>query len=131
MLKKYLSVTAVLALSSLSYAGQIDVVNETKKEIQVKIQAKEDKAHFVQSVSADPLSSFKVEALRLNGKTDYSIVGHISPFTPLSPCKDLSVEKNYKVTFQSNHLGTTCTAEEEKEESHSTVGKSKSPEKAG
>ena len=116
MLKKYVSVTAVLALSSLSYAGQIDVVNETKKEIQVKIQAKGDKANFVQSVSADPLSSFTVDTPRLNGKTDYSIVGHISPFTPLSQCKDLSVGKNYKVTFQNNHAGTTCTAEEEKVE---------------
>ena len=69
MLKKYLSVITVLALSSLSYAGQIDVVNETKKEIQVKIQAKGDKAYFVQSISADPLSSFTVDAVRLNGKS--------------------------------------------------------------
>ena len=124
MLKKYLRVTAVLALSSLSYAGQIGVVNKTKKEIQVKIQAKGDKAHFVQSISADPLSSFTVDTPRLNGKTGYSLKGHISPFTPLSQCKDLSVEKNYKVTFQSNHAGMTCTAEEEKAES-------KTIEKAG
>jgi hypothetical protein len=122
MLKKYLSVTAVLALSSLSYAGQINVVNETKKEIQIKIQAKGDKAHFVQSISADPFSSFTVDTPRLNGKTDYSLKGHISPFTPLSQCKDLSVEKTYKVTFHHNHAGTTCTAEEEE---------SKSPKKAG
>ena len=114
MLKKYVSVTAVLALSSLSYAGQINVVNETKKEIQIKIQAKGDKAHFVQSISADPLSSFTVGTPRLNGKTGYSLKGHISPFTPLSQCKDLSVEKNYKVTFHHNHAGTTCTADEEK-----------------
>ncbi len=120
MLKKYVSVTAVLALSSLSYAGQIDVVNETTKEIQVNIQAKGNKAHFVQSIPVDPFSSFTVEIPRLNGKTHYSIKGHISPFTPLSQCKDLSVEKNYRVTFQNNHTGTTCTAEEEKADSKTT-----------
>jgi hypothetical protein len=120
MLNKYVNVTAVLALSSLSYAGQMNVVNETKKEIQVKIQAKGDKAHFVQSIPADPLSSFTVETPRLNGKTGYSLKGHISPFTPLSQCKDLSVEKNYKVTFHHNHAGTTCMAEEEKADSKTT-----------
>lgn len=120
MLKiKCFAVTAVLALSSLSYAGQMDVVNETKKEIQLKIQAKGDKTSFVQFISADPHSSFKVETTQFNGKSGYSIKGHISPFTSLSKCKDLSVDKNYTVTFQSNHAGTTCTAAELEEKKES------------
>jgi hypothetical protein len=110
--KKSLILTAVLASSSLSHAGQIDVVNENKTELKVKIQAEGDKVNFLQSIPADPHSSFKVETAQLNGKSVYSIKGHTSPFMSGDKCKHLIVDKNYTVTFAKSSLGITCIAEE-------------------
>lgn len=112
--RKSLILTTVLASSSLSYAGQIDVVNENKTELKIKIQAEGDKANFIQSIPADPHSFFKVETTKLNGKSSYFIKGHTSPFVSGDQCKHLSVDKNYTVTFAKSSLGSTCTAEETK-----------------
>jgi hypothetical protein len=110
--KKTFILTAVLASSSLSYSGQIDVVNENKTELKVKIQAEGDKVNFLQSIPADTHSSFKVETTQINGKSSYFIKGHTSPFVSGDQCKHLSVDKNYTVTFAKSSLGITCIAEE-------------------
>jgi hypothetical protein len=100
-------------------ASRIEVVNENKKSLKVKIKAEgssiqEDLATYVKEIPAEHYSTFSVEEPDLKGKSYYSIQGDTSPFTPGDKCARLSVEKNYKVTFLNDAIGTSCVAQEMK-----------------
>lgn len=117
--RKTLSLAAagLLTFSAVSQAGRIDVVNENKKALRIKIQAEGDKfnetlATYVKDIPAEHYSEFRVEATDLKGKSHYSIKGDTSPLTTGDKCQHLSVEKDYKVTFLNDAAGTTCVAEE-------------------
>jgi hypothetical protein len=108
-----------LSLVHSALASRIDVVNENKKSLKVKIKAEgsdvqEDLATYVKEIPAEHHSTFSVEGTDLKGKSHYSIKGDTNPFTPGGQCDHLSVEKNYKVTFLNEAVGTTCVAEEVK-----------------
>lgn len=112
-----LAMASFLVLSSASHAGKIDVVNENKKALRIKIQAEGNKinetlATYVKDIPAEHYFDFRVEATDLKGKTHYSIKGDTSPLTSGDKCQHLSVEKDYKVTFLNDAAGTTCVAEE-------------------
>lgn len=112
---KYLSlaVVGVLAFSVATQAGNIDVVNENKKSLKIKIEAEgEPSAVSFHTIPSEQNSSFEIKAEALNGKSHYSIKGDTNPFTLGDKCQHLSVEKDYKVTFLNDKLGTTCVAEE-------------------
>jgi len=115
MIKQTLLMSAFcsLALSSVSYAGTVNVVNENNKTIDIKIEAEGDSnAVSKRQISADRESSFEVTTDQLNGKSYYSIKGDTSAFTPGGKCDHLSVDKNYNVTFLNDKMGTTCLSEE-------------------
>ena len=110
-----LTAVCILAFSSLALAGNIEVSNENKKDLKVKIEPEGDsKASFTQQISPEEKSSFSIVADQLNGKSHYSIKGDTSAFTSGGKCEHLNVEKDYKVTFQNDKVGTTCVAEETK-----------------
>lgn len=114
-LRKKLAYTTlgVLLLTSSSFASKINVVNENKKPIQIKIEAEGDtSAVSKREITADHKSTFEVNSGQLNGKSYFSIKGDTSAFTPGGKCDHLSVEKNYKLTFQDDKVGTSCVAEE-------------------
>jgi hypothetical protein len=128
MLKKTLLISAFssLILSSVSYAGKIDVVNENHKALDIKIEAEGDsKAVSKQQVSADHKSSFEVTSAQLNGKSYFSIKGDTSAFTPGGKCDHLSVDKDYKVTFLNDKMGTSCISEEIEKKEDKTSSDSK------
>jgi hypothetical protein len=113
-------ITIALSLSIIhcAMAGRIDVVNENKKPLKVKIKAegssvRENLAEYTKEIPAVYQSAFLVEESDLKGKSYYSIKGDTNPFTPGDKCSHLSVEKNYKVTFLNDTAGTTCVAIEE------------------
>jgi len=107
-----LSVASFAVMGSV-YAGNIDVSNENKKELKVKIEPEGDSnASFIQQISADQKSSFIINSSQLNGKAYFSIKGDTSAFTSGGKCEHLSVDNDYKVTFQNDKVGTTCIAEE-------------------
>lgn len=111
----YLAIAmAVLFLfpGGMALAGKVEVVNENEKELKVKIQAEGAAASYTQHIPAGVHSSFTVEKEQLKGKSHYSIKGDTNPFTPGGRCKDLDVDKNYKITFKNDALGTTCLADE-------------------
>jgi hypothetical protein len=117
------TLSTILTCLSLSFhsalASRIDVVNENEKPLKIKIQAEgssvqETLATYITEISAKHQSTFSVEPSNLGGKSYYSIKGDTNPFTPGSKCENLSVEKNYKVTFLDKAVGTTCVAEETK-----------------
>jgi DNA-directed RNA polymerase subunit L len=112
-----LAVVSLLMLSSVGQAGRIDVVNENKKALRIKIQAEGDTLHemlatYVKEIPSEHYFEFRVDATDLKGKSHYSIKGDTSPLTAGDKCQHLSVEKNYKVTFLNDVTGTTCVAEE-------------------
>ena len=115
MLKKSLMLSAIITIGfvSVSHAGELNVLNENNKELLIKIEAVGDSsAFFKQTIPADKISSFTINASQLNGKTKFTIMGDTSTFTAGDKCKNLSVDKNYKVTLTTDTIGTTCTAEE-------------------
>lgn len=114
-LNKYLAAATLsfLALTTVSQAGEIKVINENKKTLGIKIEAEGDSnAVSKQEISAEHQSSFRVTKTQLNGKSYFSIKGDTSAFTSGGRCEHLSVEKDYTVTFQDDKVGTTCIAEE-------------------
>lgn len=114
----------ILSFGSLSLvhsatASRIDVVNENKKSLKIKVKAEgsdvqENLATYTKEIPADQNSTFVVDRSDLKGKSYYSIKGDTNPFTPGDKCHHLSVEKDYKVTFLNDAVGTTCLAEEVK-----------------
>ena len=114
-----IALSCAMSVSSLSPAmtGKIDVVNENKKALQIKIQAEGDNigeklATYPKEIPAEFYFTFLVQPSDLKGKSHYSIKGVTSAFTPGGKCDHLSVDKNYKVTFLNDTAGTSCVAEE-------------------
>src|SRR5688500_15080682 len=98
-------------------AGRVDVVNENTKNLKIKIEAEGDKlaeslASYVKEIPSEHYFSFLVDEADLKGKSHYSIKGVTNAFVPGDKCQHLSVNKNYKVTFLNETIGTTCVAEE-------------------
>jgi hypothetical protein len=113
----YLGVVSVLFVVPSAFAGKLDVVNENKKALTVRIKADggnmgENLATYVKEIPAEYYFTFIVDNSDLKGKSHYSIKGDTSAFTSGDKCQHLSVEKNYRVTFLNNTVGTTCVAEE-------------------
>ncbi|MCE3231512.1 MAG: hypothetical protein K0R52_1440 [Alphaproteobacteria bacterium] len=113
-LKKAILPVAVLAAClTATHAVQLQIVNENKKEIKIKIEPEGDTATaFTQTIPADYNSTLTLDVKQFSGKSYFSIKGDTSAFTPGGKCEHLSVDKDYKVTFQNNDIGTTCVAEE-------------------
>lgn len=112
-----LSFACFLAMAHPAVAGRIDVVNENKKSLTVKIKAEGDNinenlATYIKEIPTEYYFTFMVESSDLKGKSHYSIKGDTNAFTPGGKCDHLSVDKNYKVTFLNDVAGTTCVAEE-------------------
>jgi hypothetical protein len=98
-------------------ASRIEVVNENKKPIKIKIEAEGNNINkkmttYTQEIPSEYYYSFRIATSDLNGNSYYSIKGDTSAFTPGGKCNHLSVEKNYKVTFLNDSVGTSCIAEE-------------------
>lgn len=120
---KKVTLTALATLTSIFAlhippldAGTIQVINENKKNLKIRIKAEgdianEDLASYIQIIPAEQYFSFIVTAGDLKGKTHYSIKGDTNPFTVGDKCTHLSVLDNYRVTFINDVAGTTCVAE--------------------
>ena len=107
--------SALLTLPAL--AGRVDVINENKKALKIRVEAEgnkvtEELASYTKEIPAENFFTFLVDASDLKGKSHYSIKGDTTAFTPGDKCQHLSIDKNYKVTFLNDAVGTSCIAEE-------------------
>lgn len=107
----------ITACAFPAIAGRVDVVNENKKVLKIKIEAEGDKINeplvsYIKEIPSDYHFYFLVDESDLKGKSHYSIKGATSAFAPGDKCQHLSVDKDYKVTFLNETIGTTCVAEE-------------------
>lgn len=112
-------VLGLAIFAPLAQAGKIQVVNENKKKLSVKIQAEGDRmnenlAEYDVMIPPEYLYEFFVTKADLKGKNIFSIRGDTSFFSPGGSCNDLSVDKAYKVVFKNDTLGTSCVATEVK-----------------
>jgi len=110
-------VTLSTALPLTLKADRVQVINENKKALGVKIQAEgdtlnENLAEFNLIIPAEYYYEFFVTKSDLKGKNLYSIKGDTSPLTAGGSCKNLSVDKKYKVVFKNDTVGTSCVATE-------------------
>jgi len=109
--------TFVVSIATLSstMAGHVDVKNENKKGLKVRISAEGNSTEvlpsYIQEIPAEETFRFRVDSSNLGGKSHYSIKGATTAFTG-DKCIHLSVEKDYAVTFLNDTVGTTCLAEE-------------------
>jgi hypothetical protein len=96
-------------------AGTVKVINENKKDLELNIKAQgamtEKLSSYIQNIPAESQYSFTVQPENLKGKSTYLITGKTNPFLGDS-CKNLSVDKDYQLTFTNDTLGTTCIAQE-------------------
>ena len=114
--KLYVSTISFLALAHPSIASKIDIVNENKKALTVKIKGEGDNTRetlttHTKEIPAEVSSTFIISKSDINNKTFYSIKGETGSFSPSGRCEYLNVDKNYKVTFLNNASGTNCIAE--------------------
>ena len=115
--KIYSGVALAILLNSDVIASRLDIVNENKKELTVKVRADGDETTeklttHIKKIPAELPSTLVISKSDINNKTYFSIKGDTSPFTQGGKCDYLNVEKNYQVTFLNDTAGTTCIAEE-------------------
>ncbi len=112
----YIGAISFLAFAYPSLASKIEIVNENKKALTVKVKGEGDDTRekltmHVKEIPADLSSTLTINKSDINNKTFYSIKGETGPFSPSGRCEYLNVDKNYKVTFLNDAIGTTCIAE--------------------
>ncbi len=98
-------------------ADRLQIVNENKKELTVKVRAEgdpltENLAERRINIPAEHYYEFYVSSSDLGGKSLYSIEGDTNPFTPGGSCQNMRVNKKYKVIFKNDTVGTSCVATE-------------------
>lgn len=108
---KFIVITSLFCTIPLQ-AGTVQVVNENKKPLKLKItpEGTDARQEYIIDLAADQYTSFEITSDQLGGKNYYTINGSTSIFS--GTCKNLSIDKNYKVTFQNDQVGTTCLADE-------------------
>ncbi len=98
-------------------AGELRVVNENKKELQIKLIPEGAATETVHKanyrIKPESYIVLKVAQKNIDNKSYFSIKGDTNwAGVGNDTCEHLSVHKNYRVTFQNNTIGTTCIAEE-------------------
>lgn len=115
MIKKYIVICTLLGafFSPISQASKIEVVNENKKEIDIKIMPEGDSTTVYKiRIPAAEIFSFEMAPKLFKGKQYFSIKGDTSSFTPGGKCERLDCKKDYVITFQDDKVGTSCVADE-------------------
>lgn len=99
------------------YISELRIVNETKKPLHVEIvpegSTTEDlnklkydfRPHTYQVVNISSNNINKKNYFKIKGDTNWAALGRGS-------CDNLSIHKNYRITFQERAIGTACYAEE-------------------
>jgi len=119
-MNRYLSATVlslILMSPPLLKAERVQVINENKKPLSIKIQAEGDKLteklpKYKIKIPEEEYYEFYVVKAALNGKNVFSIKGDTSSFTSGGKCDNLSVDKKYKIVFKNDTVGTSCVATE-------------------
>jgi hypothetical protein len=103
---------AISFLTPKTYAGKVKVVNENKHAVWFRLIPQEHhiRPKYNLKVSRKSHKYLNVTSKDIAGKTIYSIEGEKKYGG--DSCINLSVDKDYLVTFKRNKIGTTCIAEE-------------------
>ena len=103
------------AIYSTAEASKLTVSNQNDKDLTVYIQAEgsvSEDLHWMEiTIPAKATTDINVTAKDMGGKATYFIRGRTNPLTPRGTCSNMSVDKDYKVTFKNLNIGTECTCE--------------------
>jgi hypothetical protein len=104
----FLLLTNVKAL----LAGEIQVINETGKDLTIQIEAQEvmRETKYTKSIPAQYESTLMVSREELGGSKLYSITSVTDSFAEGSTCHNLDLDKKYKFVFKNDNVGTICLA---------------------
>lgn len=101
--------------SHAAFASKLEVKNENNKDLIVYIQAEgsaSEDLHWMEvTVPANSTQTVNVTDKDMAGKQTYFVRGRTNPITPRGTCANLSIDKNYKVTFKNLNVGTECVSE--------------------
>ena len=112
MNKVLLSAISLFAISTAANAGEINIVNQNKKEIDVRFEASDDsKIYYDYKIPAAAESKFTLSADQIMGKKIFFVKGSSNSLTS-DKCKDLHIDKDYELVFTNDSVGTTCVATE-------------------
>lgn len=101
-------------------AGYVRVINENPKKITIRVipePALNSREAFRKVIkgTSDPRSKnytdFHIHKGHVDNKSHFAIAGETKFFLG-DKCRNLSILKNYEVSFQDDALGTSCIAEE-------------------
>jgi hypothetical protein len=111
----FASLMALLTIYPLT-AGELRVTNENKKVLNIKLipegAATESVHKSNYKIKPESHISLKVEPKHINSKEYFSIKGDTNwAGVGNDTCEQLSVHKNYRVTFQNNTIGTSVAEE--------------------
>lgn len=129
--KKYEFYVIIISLFILIYpalGSRIEIVNENKKDLTIKVKVdrkvsdmKKEKlssaisgslSTYVKKIPAEENSILILDSKDVNGEKHYFIKGDTGAIVFGGKCEFLSIDKNYRVTFLNDLVGTTCLAEE-------------------
>ncbi|MBY0462575.1 MAG: hypothetical protein K2Q34_05290 [Alphaproteobacteria bacterium] len=111
------SLLLILTLLSLTIetalASKLLVTNENAKELTVYIQAEgslSEDLHWLEVVIPANAKDFEVTLTPkdMGGKATFLVRGRTNPLTPRGTCSNLSIDKNYSLSFSNQNLGTEC-----------------------
>lgn len=98
--------------TSIIAQGHLVIHNRTEKPVSLKVIADPFKALDIRhELSAQETLSLTVTPQDLKGATRYKLEGTVHIFWG-SQCTNLSVDKDYEITFTAGLMGVKCSSEE-------------------
>lgn len=113
-LKSLFLICTLCALSSsAALASKLSITNENPKELTIYIQAEgslDDDLHWMEVIIPANAKNFEVNVTPkdMAGKSSFFIRGRTNPLTPRGTCSNLSIDKNYIVSFSNLNVRTEC-----------------------
>ncbi len=113
-LKSLILICILYALNTnVALASKLSITNENPKELTVYIQAEgsfSEDLHWLEVIIPANAKNFEINVTPkdMGGKASYFIRGRTNTLTPRGTCSNLSVDKNYIVSFSNLNVGTEC-----------------------
>ena len=118
MNKFLLSAISFLAISTAAHAGNVKVVNQNDKPLDLRFEAADDDKNFKEFKNipafGEKFDAIKVTKEEFKGKELLAVKATVNGLTynKSESCSKLNVDKHYKLVFTNDKINTTCEATE-------------------
>jgi len=118
-MKKLLFTFIVLSnpIFSGSHAERIQIINANKETLKVKIQSQpecmnESFPKYNLIIPGGYFYDLSIKKEDLDNENLFLVEGGTNPVMPSAICRNLNVNKNYKIVFKDDLLGSSCAVTE-------------------